>query len=258
MNKKRFLRLFGLLLFFGLCITMLSKGADVLAADNAPKLNVSKVSIIKGGSYRLKVYNLASGQQVIYRSGDTSVASVSRTGKVTGISCGSAVVTATVVEAGRAVETLQCDVVIGPAAVSIRLTKTNLVLKEGKMKALRSYIIPLNTVEVPTYYSTDREIAKVTSAGRIYALTEGTVEVYAFLANGSSAVCKVTVLNEENYAKYLEGATIEELLDLEAQDEEVADTEAEDTVDTPTEAVSAELQQETATVTEAPSAETDR
>lgn len=212
MKNKKLFGFLGLVLFFGLCMTMLSKGVDASAADNEAKLNVTEVSVIAGGSYRLKVYNLTFGQSVVYRSADPTIALVSKTGKVTGISCGETMITATVVQGGVPVTTLQCVVLIGPAAVSIKLTKADLVLAVGKMKVLKTIIFPLNTVETPAFYSTDLSIAKVSSAGRVRAESEGAVQVYAFLSNGQSAVCYVTVLSVEDYAKYLEGMTLEDIL----------------------------------------------
>ena len=211
-QMRSFLRHAGLILFFGLCIIILSGVVKVSAGENDIKLNVSDVSITKDGSYRLKVYNLDPEQTVVYRSGNSSIAMVSRTGKVTGLSYGETVITATVIEEGAAVATLQCNVIIGPAAVSIKLTKTNLVLREGKQKLLNTVILPLNTVETPIFYSTDSEIAKVSSAGRVRAVRAGSTQIYAFLENGQSAVCNVTVLNKEDYEKYREGMSVEDIL----------------------------------------------
>lgn len=235
MKVKRFLKSFSLILVFGLCIAMLSRGAEVSAAENEPKLNVSSVSIIRDGSYRLKVYNLSGSQSVVYRSADPYVAMVSKTGKVTGITCGETVISAIVVENGTIVANLKCDVLIGPAAVSIKLTKAELVLQMGKMKALRTIISPLNTVESPTFYSEDTTIAKVSSAGRVRAEAEGTVQIYAFLSNGQSAVCTVTVLSKEDYKRYQGGESLEDILEsdeeeFEPEDDGVAETEISSTV----------------------------
>lgn len=218
-NINRFFM--GFLLFFGL-ITMLSKGTNAHAAENEAKLNVSNVSITVEGTYKLKVYNLQEGQSVSYRSSDSAVATVSKNGKVTGVSCGNAVITAVVKENDVPVVTLQCDVLIGPAAVSIKLTKTELVLSVGKTKTLKPIIFPINTVEEPTYYSADTSIAKVSSAGRVRAVTAGAVQIYAFIANGQSSVCNVIILSEEDYDRYLEGATLDEIL---AEQEELVDEE---------------------------------
>ncbi len=206
-------RYVGLILFFGLCIILLSGNVKASAAgENDVKLNVSDVSITKDGSYRLKVYNLSPEQSVVYRSGNSGIAMVSRTGKVIGLSYGETVITATVIEEGAAVAALQCNVTIGPAAVSVKLTKTNLVLQEGRQKLLTTVLLPLNTVESPIFFSTDTEIAKVSSAGRVRAVMPGSTQVYAFLENGQYAVCNVTVLNEEDYSKYREGISVEDIL----------------------------------------------
>ena len=202
----------GLILFFGLCIILLSGNVKASAGENDVKLNVSDVSITKDGSYRLKVYNLSPEQSVVYRSGNSGIAMVSRTGKVIGLSYGETVITATVIEEGAAVAALQCNVTIGPAAVSVKLTKTNLVLQEGRQKLLTTVLLPINTVESPVFFSTDTEIAKVSSAGRVRAVMPGSTQVYAFLENGQYAVCNVTVLNEEDYLKYREGISVEDIL----------------------------------------------
>ena len=214
----------GWILFFGLCIILLSGNVKASADENDVKLNVSDVSITKFGSYRLKVYNLSPEQSVIYRSGNSGIAMVSRTGKVTGLSYGETVITATVIEEGAAIANLQCNVTIGPAAVSIKLTKTSLVLKEGRQKLLTTVVLPLNTVESPLFYSTDTEIAKVSSAGRVRAVAQGSAQVYALLNNGQYAVCNVTVLNEDDYAKYRDGMSVEDIL---AEDAEGTDAETD-------------------------------
>ena len=233
MINARFFRRVGLILFFGLCIAMLSKVAPAHAGDpNEPKLNVSSVSIVLNETYRLRVYNLTEDQTVTYRSSNPSVAAVTNSGRVTGISCGSAVVTATVRDGRSVVATLRCEVLIGPAAVSIKLTKTSIVLQVGRSKLLRTVIYPLNTVEEAKFYSTVAEVAKVSSAGRVRAASEGVTEVYALLLNGTYDICEVTVLSEENYQKYRQGASLEELLNQGEEDEE--NGEADETEPEPT------------------------
>ncbi|MBQ3912413.1 MAG: Ig-like domain-containing protein [Lachnospiraceae bacterium] len=217
MINARFFRRVGLILFFGLCIAMLSKVAPVSADQNDPKLNVSSVSIVLNETYRLRVYNLTEDQTVTYRSSNPAIAAVSATGRVTGVQCGNAVITATVRDGRSVIATLRCEVLIGPAAVSIKLTKTSIVLQVGRSKLLRTVIYPLNTVEEAKFYSTEAEVAKVSSAGRVRAASEGVTEVYALLLNGTYDICEVTVLNEENYQKYRQGASLEDLLN---QDEE--------------------------------------
>ena len=227
MINARFFRRVGLILFFGLCIAMLSKVAPVSAdgEEKDPKLNVSSVSIVLEKSYRLRVYNLTEGQTVTYRSSNPSVAAVNGSGRVTGISCGDAVITATVRDDRSVIATLRCEVLIGPAAVSIKLTKTSIVLQVGRSKLLRTVIYPLNTVEEAKFYSTASEVAKVSSAGRVRAASEGVTEVYALLQNNEYDICEVTVLSEDNYRKYREGASLEDLLNQGEEDDEEGESD---------------------------------
>lgn len=205
-------RILGFILAFGLIITMLSKGTEVFAATTEVKLNVNKIEVTKGGSYRLKVYNLGQNQSVVYRSDDTSVATVSATGKVSGRSCGTTYITATVVEGEDVIVSLRCDVLIGPAAVGIKFTKFELVLSVGMQRLLRTIIVPLNTVETPVFYSENLDIATISSAGRVRAKAVGTVQVYAFIENGQASICNVVVLSEEDYESYLAGMSLDELV----------------------------------------------
>jgi len=209
---KDFIKSFAFILLLGLCITMLSKGEGVFAAGDNAKLNVTNVSIIKDGTYKLKVYNLSDSQSVIYRSNDTSVATVSSSGKIKGLSLGTAIITATVVEGDTPVATLQCDVLIGPAAISIKFTKSEVVLQVGGMKLLNTIISPLNTVEEPVFYSTDSSKVTVSSLGRARAKETGVVQVYAFLSNGQTACANVIVLNEEYYQQFVDGRSVDEII----------------------------------------------
>ncbi len=226
-----YIKFLGFLLFFGLCITMLSKGVAA-HADSEVKLNVKSVSIIKEGTFRLKVYNLSETQKVLFRSANPSIATVKQNGIVTGVSNGTTVITAAVFENDTVVATLQCDVLIGPAAISIKLTKSELVLAVGMSKTLKTIISPLNTVESPVFYSSDSAVAAVSSSGRIRAKEIGEVQIFAFLANGQNAICTVKVLSEEDYALYLENKEIPEESDLPEEESPVEDsgeTEAAET-----------------------------
>lgn len=209
--NKNIIKFLGTLLFLGLCIFMLSEETKVYAADPVAKLNVKSVSLIKDGTFKLKVYNLGEGETVIYRSGDSTIASVSTNGTIKGISYGSATITAVVMNGETAKATLQCDVLIGPAAVSVKFTKSEIVLPVGKSKILKVQVTPLNTVESPVFYSSDTDVVAVSSVGRVRAKKIGIVQVYAFLSNNLSAVCEVCVVSEEDYQSYLDGKSAEDI-----------------------------------------------
>ena len=201
-------------------------GSSVKAkADETVRMNVSETAIAKDGVFRLRIYNAPKNAKIIYRSSDTSVAYVDNRGYITGISNGECVVTATVVIGGSPSETLKCNVTVGPSAISIKLTKSEIVLSVGMKKTLKTIISPLNTVEKPVFYSSDTSIASVTTIGRVRAKSVGEVEIFAFLLNGESAECTVYVLEEDDYKKYSETGTLVGIIEGYSETDETAKTD---------------------------------
>lgn len=238
MNKNKFIthlsKFFGTVLVLTLIFVLVSGSTGIKADENEVRLNVSEVSIVKDGVFRLRAYNVPQNARIIYRSSDTSVAFVDSRGYITGISNGDCVVTATIVTGNTASQTLKCSVTVGPAAISIKLTRSELVLSVGMKKTLKTIVSPLNTVENPVFYSSDKEIASVTSIGRVKAKGIGEAVIFAFLLNGESAECQVYVLSEEDYELYLEAGTLEgiiedyvSIVDTEFPDDTVEEKEPE-------------------------------
>ncbi len=205
--RQRTICFFGLLLLFMIILTGFSTYTQA-KADETVRLNVTEAAIAKDDVFRLRVYNVPKSAKVVYRSSDTSIAYVDNRGYITGISNGECIVTATVVVDGTPTDILKCNVTIGPAAISIKLTKSEIVLSIGMKKTLKTIISPLNTVEKPVFYSSDKDIASVTTIGRVRAKGVGETEIFAFLLNGESAECKVYVLDEDDYKKYTETGTL--------------------------------------------------
>ncbi len=234
------------MLFFGLCIFMVS-GENVKAAETDPKLGLSECEVAVGSTRYLSVYNL-NGRYAVFRSSDTSIASVTNYGRIKGRSCGDAVITVLIVEDGSVVSTLQCDVHIGPAAVSIKFTSNKLVLKEGAARRIYPLVIPKNTVEKPIYWSDDTSIATISSAGTVRGRGVGQTDIYGFLENGESDKCQVTVLSADDYEDYKSGErSLEEILSGNSN----SGTQEEKTVEGEQEATEAEKDVET-TVTPTP------
>lgn len=208
---------------------VLGSGAYKAKAAEGIQLNVDEVAIAKDGVFRLRVYNVPDGGKVDFKSTDTSVAFVDKRGYITGISNGECFVTVTVQVGGNAVGFERCRVTVGPAAISIKLTKSEIVLGVGMKKTLKTIISPLNTVEKPVYYSVDKTVASVTSIGRIRAKGVGETSVFAFLMNGETAECKVYVLDEEDYKKYTATGTLVGIIEgySESDDEKITDENTE-------------------------------
>ena len=92
MNKNKFIthlsKFFGTVLVLTLIFVLVSGSTGIKADENEVRLNVSEVSIVKDGVFRLRAYNVPQNARIIYRSSDTSVAFVDSRGYITGISNG--------------------------------------------------------------------------------------------------------------------------------------------------------------------------
>lgn len=153
----------------------------VWGAESVPRFREAEVSIVSGKSKSLIVED-AEGSEIVWSSSNEEIASVDSNGKVTGISGGNAVVTATVDDI-----TLTCRVRVK----SLKLKETSLFLKKGS-----SYKIGTeqkNIPEILTWKSSDSKIAKVNSSGKVTAKKPGTVTITA-KASGCTAACKVQVI----------------------------------------------------------------
>lgn len=187
---------FGLILLFFLLLlpgTITAKAADAEGTSKDIQLNVTSKSLVVDTTYDIKVYNLSNDYKVSFKSDSSSTASVDKGGTVTGNKVGTATITVTVKDGFKTITTLDCQITVGPPAISIKLTKAEYTLLVGDRTSLKGILKPDNTVEEPKFISTDSEIASVNSTGRVTAKAVGEVYIYAFLENGKSDYCKIII-----------------------------------------------------------------
>ena len=209
---KSFIAL-GLLLFFTLLIPFTSynmttaKAAAVSEKDatNSYRLNVKSVTLVKGKTFDLKVYNLGANSKVSFKSDDAEVASVNDNGTITATKVGTTVVTATVKD-GMNKTPLTCDITVGPAAISVKWTKERVFIGTNNDDMLKVIIKPDNTTEAARFSSYDDSIATVSSGGRLSAKKIGLTYVFAEIdatnTDGTRkfAVCTVFVTSPADTA----------------------------------------------------------
>ena len=164
------------------------------AAEAEIKLNVKSKTIVKGKQYALKVYNLTENQTVSFKSEDDSVASVNEKGVVTALAVGTTKIIVTVAnKETKETSTLQCDIVVGPPAISIQFSRLNYELVVGQRIFIEKILQPLNTVEDAKFLSLDKNVATVSTGGFITAKSAGSTSIIAQIDNGAFAVCEVIV-----------------------------------------------------------------
>jgi hypothetical protein len=188
MKKKKSCKCFvtlSLLLFFTLLLPFTSYNVAIAKAASIEKeptdsyrLNVKSVTLVKGKSYALKVYNLGANSKVSFKSDDAEVASVSDDGTITANKVGQTVVTVTIKD-GNNKSNLNCDVIVGPAAISVKWTKERVFIGLNNEDILKVIIKPDNTTETARFSSYDPSIASVSSGGRVSAQKIGMTYLFA-------------------------------------------------------------------------------
>lgn len=178
-----------------------SLATDIQNEPPATKLNLKNVSIVKGKTYALKIYNLPAERSVVFKSDNTAVATVSEDGVITAVDYGEAVITAYIKNPNnKTLDKLTCDVLVGPAAISVKFTKSKITLAVGRKTMMNTIVQPLNTVEKVKFVSLNSDIATISPGGCITARSEGTTKIYTMIDNGKYDICTVTVVSEEAYS----------------------------------------------------------
>ena len=133
----------------------------------------------------------ATDKTLVWSSSDEKIAKV-EDGIVTAIRNGTAVIKAVSVNGHET----ECEITVTTAAKSIKLNKTKVRLEPNDIVQLSALVTPQDTTEMVLWSSSNRDIAKVSSAGLVTALRVGTVVITAETSSGLSAECSITVANE--------------------------------------------------------------
>ena len=224
---KNYIRMLGLVLVLVLTLGVFAAPVSAKAAAPKLKLNVKTKTLVTEKTYSLKVYNLADNQTVTFKSDHPEFASVDENGLVSANAVGTAIITATVKADTKTVAQLECEITVGPPAISVKLTRPTIILMNGRKALLKTILQPLNTVENVKFSSLDNLIASVSSAGRITARSIGTTYLVAAIDNGKYDTCQVIIVDEASYLALLENPDIDPLtlIPLEATDTEVVNNE---------------------------------
>ena len=158
-------------------------------------LSKSSVSVLKGKTYQLKATvspSDATSVAVAWKSGNTSVATVSSTGLITAKGNGTATITCTAKDGRKTV----CKVTVKQPVTKITLNKTSLSIMKGKTYTLKATATPSSANnKTVSWKSSNTKVATVSSAGKVTAKAKGTATITCTAKDGSGvkAVCKVTV-----------------------------------------------------------------
>lgn len=146
---------------------------------------------------------------VLYRSQDETIATVSPDGLITAVSAGNVEIYA---ECGDKKDTCRVSIIGETPVTSITLDSTSISIAEGKYARLNATVLPVNASN-PTvaWTSLDENIATV-NGGLVHAIAEGKTQIIA-TAGDLQATCEVNVYYQMpedcNYqlVEYYEGCT---------------------------------------------------
>ncbi len=160
------------------------------------KLNKSTGSVYKGSTYQLKATvspSNATFPELKWSTSNKKVATVSSTGKVTGVAAGKAVITCRSVDNSRVVASFTVTVKI--KTTGVKLNKTKASVYEGYTTTLKVTVSPSSaTDKTVKWSSSNTKIAKVDKNGKVTGVKPGTAVITCKTNNGGYiAKCTVTV-----------------------------------------------------------------
>lgn len=182
------------------------KSADETTAIS---LNATSANVVIDDTYTLRVYNTQAEQTIICKSSDSKIVSVKASKEsssafiLKGQKCGTAEITIRIKEGLTTVNTLKCEVRVGLPAISVSFTRAKVKLAVGGRTSLKTILKPSDTVEEPTYVSSDTDIAYVSKKGTVIAKAAGECTITAFIKkkddNGDYICdsCKIIISEEE-------------------------------------------------------------
>ncbi|MBQ2872472.1 MAG: Ig domain-containing protein [Bacilli bacterium] len=184
-------------------------------------LNKTSLTIKEKATEQLKITytpSNATNKKVTWKSSNNNVVTVSSTGKITGVTSGTATITAISNDGGYAATCKVTVEAISKNVTNVSLDKKELKLTTGDTQTLKVTINPSYAENKNVIWSSsDESIAKVEN-GTIKALSPGTAEIKVITEDGNKeALCKVTVASppikgisfaEESQTVYVRSETI--------------------------------------------------
>ena len=178
-------------------------GSNVSAACNVEvkqlvtDINLTDMQINAGETKQVQAEVLpenANEKTLAWSSSDDTIATVDSNGNVTGISRGTATITAKATDGSNVNAT--CKVEVTQQVADISLNKTELSLYIGREEKLTATVNPDNANDTTLTWSSDNEdVATVDQNGNVKAISQGQAVITATANDGSGvqATCTVTV-----------------------------------------------------------------
>jgi uncharacterized protein YjdB len=172
---------------------------DVVYAITSVTLNKTTLILDKNDQFTL-VANVnpsgATNKEVTWESSNPDIATVDADGNVVAKDVGTAVITATTKQIPAKIA--RCTVTVPVHVTGITISKIMAAMKVRSYLSLGYIIEPTTaTNKTVTWLSSDTSIARVSTAGKVSALKEGTVIITVTSNDGSfTSECTITITNQ--------------------------------------------------------------
>ena len=171
-------------------------GIEGDTAVSGVTLNKTSTTITQEGSEQLTATvapSYATNKNVTWSTSNSSVATVSNTGLVSGVNAGTAIITVTTEDGGF---TATCNVTVTAVyhVTGVSLSPAALALHPGENSSLTATITPSNATNKNVAWSTNNSSVATVSGGTVSAKAAGTATITVTTEDGGkTASCTVTV-----------------------------------------------------------------
>jgi hypothetical protein len=172
----------------------------VAKAASNPALTKTSRNILVGKKYDLNIKNKVKLSSYVWTTSNKKIATVTKSGVVTGVNKGTATITCKVTTPKKTLA-LTCKVTIIEAAKRVKITNKVSELTVGQTYDLNRMLIPSTSNDKTTWTSSDTTIAAPDSKGKFTALKAGTVTITGTTVGGAKDSVTITVLEKEAIAK---------------------------------------------------------
>lgn len=164
---------------------------NVVQQPTTIKLDADKkyVSVGKTTKFTATVKSSTGNRAVTWRTGNSKVATVDKSGKVTGKAAGSTWLYAKTADGKEAKALVQ----VLPLPVSVKITSDNKMVITGKTAQYKATVSPSNANQTVTWRVGNTKIATVDKYGKVTAKSIGNTWLYAKTINGKEAKYLVKV-----------------------------------------------------------------
>ena len=139
--------------------------------------------------------NNASIKKLKWTSSNKKIATVSGSGKVTGMSPGDVTITAKATDGSGKKATCLVKVLEEVPTSSVVVAQTELTMKKGDSTTISYSVLPNNHSDKLTFASDNRRVATVNSKGKIKAVGTGTATITILAGSGVTSTLTVNVVS---------------------------------------------------------------